>query len=179
MANKNDNYYLINGDEIESRTIYVPYKGGYHKNVSDISDMDIATIELGTSFKDELKDANPIVKLGNQFYIGKYPYVKGIKIFKPVEIIKTSDDTNKIITTFREFAEERNFYYYHDKSLDIPNKEKVLELAYTILKSLTPAQKKILLSKESILGKDTKHNFINNKHLFEEQISNYTQLICI
>jgi len=176
MANKNDNYYLINGDPVEAKAIYIPYKGTYYKNVKDISDMDLATIELGESFRSSLIEANPKDKLGYSYYIGKYPYSKGIKIFKPVEILQSNFKSDKIVNGFRELAEERNYNYYHDKSLEPDDKSKSLKLAYEIIETFTPEQKRTLLSSNSILGKEVKQNFYNNKHLFEEQISGYTQL---
>jgi hypothetical protein len=176
MANKNDNYYLLNGDEVESTAIYLPYKGKYIKNSKDISDIDLASIELGTSFRESLQEANPKLKLGNQYYLGKYPYSKGIKIFKPVEVFEESDKTQRLVDSFREISEERNYNYYKGNSLESGNKDKILRLVYSILENLSNLQKMKMFNSSSILGKDTKSNYYNNKHLFEEQISNYTQL---
>ena len=176
MANKNDNYYLINGDQTDSRTIYIPYKGTYYKNVKDISDMDLATIELGTNLRPALEDANRIQKLDSLLYVGKYPYAKGIKIFKPVEIFKENPSISNIVGNFRDLAEERNYNYHNGNSVELTSKDKIARIASAILVNLTDTQRRIMFEKNSILGKEVKSNYFHNKYLFDTQIANYTQL---
>ena len=176
MANKNDNYYFINGNNIESSAIYVPYNGTYVKNVRDISDFDEATIELGTNLRDALEDCNPLTKFNVHNYIGKYPYAKGIKIFKPIEIYKETPDINEVVDLFRELVDERQFNYYHDKSLDDNDKQRIERFINLVLKKLNTNQRNIVFSKDSIIGKNIKSNRSDNLHIFMEQLSNYTQL---
>ena len=175
MANKNDNYYFINGNEFESTCLYVPYNGTYVKNVKDISDMDIATIELGTGIREALIECNPLVQLNNTNYIGKYPYAKGIKIFKPILISKETEESKRIVDRFRDLAEERNYDYYHGNKL-ILNEDKAKAMIESIMSKLTSSQKSTIFSKESIIGKNIKSFRYDNKYRFEEQLSNYTQL---
>ena len=176
MANKNDNYYFINGNNIESHCIYVPYKGSYIKNSKDISDFDMATIELGTDLKDALADCNPLLKLNTYNYIGKYPYSKGIKIFKPIEMFKEDKDIKHAVDCFTQFVEERQFLYYHEKPLDLTDQDLIEQFIDLILSSLTPREKEIVFSKKSIINKNIKVYRTENAHRFIEQLSNYTQL---
>ena len=110
MANKNDNYYFIHGNEVRSQAIYVPYNASYVKNVRDISDFDIATIEMGDKINEKLQEINPGVLLTHSNYIGKFPYANGIKIFKPIEVLRVPQKAIKIVNGFRDFSEERNSY---------------------------------------------------------------------
>lgn len=178
MANKNDNYYMINGDQIESYAIHFPYKGTYYKNVRDISDMDLATLEQRENLRDVLQEINPTIELGNQLYIGKYPYSKGIKIFKPIEIFKSSDRIDNIVDKFIYIAEHRNYLYHSNKKLEFSDKEKekLVELAYAMIDDMTFKQKDSVFSASSIVGYKVKHGRLNNKHEFERQLGNYTQL---
>ena len=176
MANVNDNYYMLNGTEYGSETIYVPFKDGFVKNTSDISDLDLATIDLGTSLRDALVEANPTIKLREQYFIGKFPYERGIKIFKPIEMFKETERTVHVINGFRELAEERNYKYYKGSSLELDSKIKALELVYYMLKSLNDSDYRDMFSYESILGRKIKEDYKHNKFMFEREIVNYTQL---
>ena len=176
MANKNDNYFFISGDEIESQAIIFPYKGAYYKNVRDISDMDLATIDLGTNLKDELKDCNPNVNFDGHLYVGKYPYAHGIKMFKPIEITKSTNRINTIVDRFRDIAYHRNFLYYSNRKLDFDDKSKLVQLAYEMIQDMTQREKDIVFSSKSIVGYNIKHGRLHDKHQFETQIANYTQL---
>ncbi len=176
MAYLKDNYYLLNGDHFESSTIYVPYKGTYYKNVKDISDMDKATIDLDTDYREALQDCNPELKLGNQFYVAKYPYSQGVKIYKPIEIFTRDDKIDKVLNKFMEYVELRNFNYHKGNNLEISDKDKLVSFVYSIINSLSVDDKKNkMLGNTSIVGKDIKSNFQHNTYLFRRQID-YTQL---
>ena len=176
MANKNDNYYFINGNNVESHCIYVPYKKSYVKNVRDISDYDMATVELGTDLRDALVDCNPLLNLNTYNYIGKYPYSRGIKIFKPIEIYKQDPYVKHAVDIFSQLIEERQFLYYNGKPLDLTNQYMVEQFINYVLSHLTPKEKETVFSKQSIIGKNIKTYRIENAYRFMEQISNYTQL---
>ena len=176
MGKKNDNYYLLTGNDIESKTIYIPYKDSYYKNVKDISDMDIATINLGTKFREILAETNPNTELARKFYIAKFPYAQGVKIFKPVEVTSDNFKTQNIIDDFRDIAEERNYNYHNDLKLDNVNGTRLINFAYDLLNDLNYSQKREIMGRSSIMGKKIKENYGNNQYLFEEQIANYTQL---
>lgn len=176
MANKNDNYYFIHGNEVGSKTIYVPYKTSVVKNVKDISDFDIATIEMGDQIQEKLKECNPGVKFEHSNYIGKFPYTRGIKIFKTIEVLKVPQKAIKIVNGFRDFAEERNSYYYAGKKLGLQDTGAVVKLVEDILSDLSINNKREIFGKQSFLGNDIKNYYYDNKYNFDRTISNYTQL---
>ena len=176
MGKINDNYYLINGTLSNMKAIVYPYRKLYYKNVRDISDIDIATIDLGTELPDVLADLNPNIQLTNKNYIVKFPYAKGIKVFKPIEQFVLTSKSIKLVDSFRDIAEERNYKYYHDKPLSDENNAKVINLVEDILNELTIRQKREVFSERSSLGKKAKEHYYGNKYKFEQQISNYTQL---
>ena len=176
MANKNDNYYFIHGNEVGSQAIYVPYKASYVKNVRDISDFDIATIEMGEQLHERLQEANPGVVLTHTNYIGKFPYAKGIKIFKPIELLRVPKKAIKIVNGFRDFSEERNAYYYAGKKLDLQDTAAIARLVDEILSDLSIDDKRSIFGSKSFLGKDIKDFYYENGYNFHRTISNYTQL---
>lgn len=176
MGKINDNYYLINGTLSNMKALVYPYHKLYYKNVRDISDIDIATIDLGTELPDVLADLNPNIQLTSKNYIVKFPYAKGIKVFKPIEQFVLTSKSIKLVDSFRDIAEERNYKYYHDKPLSDENNAKILNLVEDILNELTIRQKREVFSEKSSLGKKVKEHYYGNKYKFEQQISNYTQL---
>ena len=176
MGKINDNYYLINGTLSNMKALVYPYGKLYYKNVRDISDIDIATIDLGTELPDVLAETNPNIQLTSKNYIVKFPYAKGIKVFKPIEQFVLTSKSIKLVDSFRDIAEERNHKYYHDKPLSDENNPKVIHLVEDILNELTIRQKREVFSERSSLGKKAKEHYYGNKYKFEQQISNYTQL---
>ena len=172
MANRLDNYYLINGDSYESSTLYVPYQGTYVKNVKDISDMDLATIELGTDYVEAIQDANPTYKLGNRFYIAKD--VDSFRIFKPIEVFTRSDRIDKTLDTFREFSEERNYNFKKGLNLELDKKDKLVSFVYSLYNSLNDQEKELFMNSH-LIGTQIKNNFKHNAYMFKRQID-YTQL---
>ena len=175
MGYKNDSYYLINGTPAAMDAVVYPYRDYYVRNVKDISDVDIATISLGTSLKEAIKEVNPNIELTGKNYIVKYPYAKGIKVFKPIEVFKETPTTIKLTDSFMTIAEQRNYNYYHGIGLDEVNIDRILNLVYGILNEMSNRQKIEVFSRDSSLGKKIKDYYYSNKYKFEQQIVNYTQ----
>ena len=176
MASLKDNYYLINGDQYESYALFIPYNGEYYRSLKDISDMDKATIALGTDYKQAVQECNPNLRLGTSFYVAKSPVKNGPKIYKPIEIFKRTDKVDELINKFMQYVELRNYNYHHGLSLELSDKDKVVSLAHEIYSSLKKHYGNTeLLSEDSIIGKDIKDSFLHNSYLFKRQID-YTQL---
>ena len=176
MAKKVENHYLINGDQYESHALFVPYKDTYYKNVEDISDMDKATIALGTNYRKAIQECNPHIKLGTNSYVAKTKGDKVSKIYKPIEVFESNEKVQKILDSFMEYVDERNYSYYHNLGLDIANKDKVVSLVHNIVNSTRKHYAgKDILSYHSIIGDTIIDSFLHNAYMFKQMI-NYTQL---
>jgi hypothetical protein len=131
---------------------------------------------MGTRMVELLQDANPTKKLREQYFITKYPYAKGVKVFKPIQIFAENSKTIKVVNGFREIAEERRYNYYKDHKLVTGNPTRDLELVHYMLSTLSDVDRANMFNWRSILGKEIKDNYYHNMYKFEQQIVNYTQL---
>ena len=176
MAKKVENHYLINGDQYESHALFIPYKDTYYKNVEDISDMDKATIALGTNYRKAIQECNPHIKLGTNSYVAKTKGDKVSKIYKPIEVFESNEKVQKILDSFMEYVDERNYSYYHSLGLDIANKDKVVSLVHNVVNSVKKHYNRSdIIAYNSIIAENIINSYLHNAYMFRTMI-NYTQL---
>ena len=169
---KNYNYYFLNGDQYESSAIYIPYRDSYIKNVKELSQFDLATLELGKDYMNAIQDANPTYKLGNQFYIAKD--ANTFRIFKPIEVFVDDNETSKKIDKMKEYAEERYYNYSKGISLELSNKDKLVSYVYSLYNSLTK-EEQLQFMNSHLIGSQIKNYFLHNAYMFKRLID-YTQI---
>ncbi|MBR3117444.1 MAG: hypothetical protein IKF36_06215 [Bacilli bacterium] len=190
-------YYFLNGKKGTGKTLFLPENEEVRRDFTDISNIDLITMNLkGEQKREFIGKYNPDEELNGLYYVASYPhgiYKKEDNTYVyPAFFDISNEKTIYYLEKLKEYAEERKWKAEHGESIrldDTPSFEKFREdLMYKVFdindtRITHPDSLVALKLKDEIKKRYLEHSdmdttqFIKSRsEIIKNILSNYTQL---